>query len=137
MKVAFYKGRKRLFNKLVSWWTRGPYSHCELVFSDGQSASSSFMDGGVRYKRILYNHDHWDFIELGPEFDEQKAREWFDEHLGNGYDVAGIIGFVNPRISQDKQKEFCIEAVLSALEFTESWRYNLNTAYSALLRVQK
>jgi hypothetical protein len=137
MKVAFYKGKKRLFNKLVSWWTRGPYSHCELVFSDGQSASSSFMDGGVRYKRILFDNGHWDFIELGPKFDEQKAREWFDKHLGDGYDVAGIIGFVNPRVSQDKQKEFCIEAVLSALEFTESWRYNLNTAYSALLRVKK
>jgi hypothetical protein len=132
MKVAFYKGKKRLFNKLVSWWTRGPYSHCELVFSDGESASSSFMDGGVRYKRILFNHDLWDFIELGPQFDEQKAREWFDKHDGAQYDVMGLVGFVFRRVGDDKKKYFCNEAVLAALGFLESWRFDPNSTYALL-----
>lgn len=40
-KVAFYKGRHRLFDRLVQWWTRGPYSHCELLLyglPDGTAA---------------------------------------------------------------------------------------------------
>jgi hypothetical protein len=132
MKVAFYKGKKRLFNKLVSWWTRGPYSHCELVFSDGQSASSSYVDGGVRYKRILYNNDHWDFIELGPSFDEQKAREWFDDHDSAKYDFMGLVGFVFRRVGDDRAKYFCNEAVLAALGFSESWRFDPNSTYALL-----
>lgn len=132
MKVAFYKGKKRLFNKLVSWWTRGPYSHCELVFSDGTSASSSFVDGGVRYKHILYNNDHWDFIELGQQFDEQKAREWFDAHEGCAYDVLGIAGFVVRAIGDDGHKYFCNESILNALGISQGWRFDPNSTYALL-----
>lgn len=137
MRVAFYKGKKRLFNKLVSWWTRGPYSHCELVFSDGESASASFMDGGVRYKRILFDDAHWDFIELEDSFLEAQSRFWFYDHFNEKYDVLGILGFVNPRIKQSKNKWFCSEAIMAALGFSEAWRYNPNTAYSVLLRFSK
>ena len=55
MIIAFYRGRARLFNRLVCWWLRGPYSHCEALIDplpDGRwlCASSSYMDGGVRLK---------------------------------------------------------------------------------------
>lgn len=129
MKLAFYKGKKRLFNKLVSWWTRGPYSHCELLFSDGTSASSSFIDGGVRYKRILYNDSNWDFIELGPQFNEAQARLWFDSHLGCKYDVVGLVGFVFRRVADDRNKYFCNESILNALGFYDAWRFDPNSTY--------
>ena len=50
--AAFYQGTRPglpgLYNRLVRWLDRGEFSHCELVFGDGMSASASFMDHGVR-----------------------------------------------------------------------------------------
>lgn len=45
MIAAFYKstrpGWTGLYNRIIRWWERGDYSHCELIFSDGLAASSS------------------------------------------------------------------------------------------------
>ena len=69
MQVAFYKGRTRLFNRLTAWWLRGAYSHCELVLGTGAnglsiSASSSFLDGGVRIKHMALDPAHWDIVPV-------------------------------------------------------------------------
>lgn len=87
MKAAFYKGRKRLFNRLTAWWLRGPYSHCELIVGtdlQGRSicASSSFMDGGVRIKAMHLDVEHWDLVEVGG--DPAAAWTWAAEHDGDG-----------------------------------------------------
>lgn len=63
MKLALYKGKGRIGNALIRWWTRSIYSHCELVIGD-LAYSSSMMDGGVRGKIIEFDPEHWDFIEL-------------------------------------------------------------------------
>ncbi|MBS7724580.1 hypothetical protein I0E51_06075 [Pseudomonas lalucatii] len=60
--LALYKGRGRLFNRLIRLWTRSRYSHCELVMPDGRWLSASAMDGGVRAKRIELDLAHWDLI---------------------------------------------------------------------------
>lgn len=70
MQVAFYKGKGLIGNALVRWWTRSPYSHCELVVG-GIWYSSSLMDGGVRGKVITYNPDHWDLVTLPDELAPQ------------------------------------------------------------------
>ena len=65
MQVAFYIASKG--NKLDKWiglLTWGKYSHCELVFSNGASFSSSPRDGGTRFKNIKFNPEHWDFVEV-------------------------------------------------------------------------
>ena len=53
MRTAFYKGTRPgwqgIYSRAVRVIDRGPYSHCELVFSDGLSASASYIDGGVRF----------------------------------------------------------------------------------------
>lgn len=68
MQAAFYKatrpGWQGIYSRAVRVIDRGPYSHCELVFSDGMSGSASYIDGGVRLKRIDYDPAHWDFVEL-------------------------------------------------------------------------
>ena len=53
MRVAFYKGEGNFFDKLIRWWTKSSYSHCELIFSDGIFFSADPRDGGVRYKNIV------------------------------------------------------------------------------------
>ena len=44
-KAAFYKGTHPgvagIYNRLVRWWTRSPYSHVELIFFDGGSGADS------------------------------------------------------------------------------------------------
>lgn len=61
MKAAFYKGTRPclqgLYNIAVRAVTKGVYSHCELLFSDDQCASASFIDNGVRFKIISFDVD--------------------------------------------------------------------------------
>lgn len=134
--VAFYKGKKRIFNRLVSWWTKGPYSHCELVFcseftSSGAGyfmGSSSFQDGGVRFKTINPSPENWDIIWLEASrevFDN--AMGWFVVNHGKKYDFAGLFGFILRPITGSKSKYFCSEAVAASLGIKESWRFDPNT----------
>lgn len=135
MQIAFYKGTSAayfgLYNRLVRWWTRGPYSHVEIVFSDGLSASSSFQDGGVRFKRIDYDARKWDMVAL-PQAEEQAVRQWFAAHVGEEYDVLGNAGFVIDALNDGKRRWFCSEAVAAALGIPEPWRFHPNSLASVL-----
>jgi len=138
MKVAFYKSKKHLFNRLVSWWTNGPYSHVELVLETlvhgYECASASGMDGGVRLKLMDLPAESWDIIEFPAS--TLAAREWFRQHERQEYDVLGLFGFVFRRGTQDKDKWFCSEAVAAALGYNDPWRYDPNTLYITLKGVQ-
>lgn len=138
-RAAFYKGTRPglqgLYNIAVRCIAKGKYSHCELVFSDGLSASATFLDGGVRFKKIDYVPEHWDFIEL-PHFRETDARAWFERHEGKNYDVLGNIRFLFWQVAEDKRKWFCSEAIGEALRLPEAWRYDPNVLYSALTLVK-
>jgi hypothetical protein len=133
--AAFYKGNKPgikgLFSRLIKWWERGQYSHCELVFSDGVAASSSLLDGGVRFKEIDFKPDKWDFIDL-PSEKEQDARQWFTDHEGEGYDAIGNIRFALDFLPDDPKKWFCSEALAAALGKKEPWRYGPNGLAASL-----
>ena len=107
MKAAFYKGTRPglqgIYSRAVRWIDRGAYSHCELVFSDGLSGSASYIDGGVRLKRIDYDDARWDFMTL-PDSLEPQARAWFAEHDGRSYDLIGNLSFLFPLIPHSKRK---------------------------------
>lgn len=138
MRAAFYKGRKRLFNRLTAWWLRGPYSHCELILGtdlQGRSicASSSFMDGGVRVKHMVLDPDHWDVIDVGGSADF--ARDWLQVHHGQGYDLLGLVGFVMRVLGQDKSRWVCSEAVAAMLGIPDAWRFDPCSLWAALMRV--
>jgi len=132
MQVAFFKGTKSglagVYNRGVRFITKGKYSHCELVFSDGLSASSSFMDGGVRFKRIDYDLGHWDVIDIGNTF-EEPARYWFKKHEGQGYDLLGNLHFIFGFVGDNRHKWSCAEAVAEAIGIPDSWRINPNSLY--------
>jgi hypothetical protein len=128
MKIALYKGKRGgfagAFDASVRWWTRGAYSHVELIFSDGLSASASSRDGGVRFKDIEYHPDRWDIIEI--EADEEYARAFFEQRLGLGYDYFGLFGFVWRPHSGSALLWFCSEIVMGALKFDDPWQFNPN-----------
>ena len=134
MRVAFYKstrpGLPGVYNYAVRAWTRSPYSHAELIFSDGMAASSSFSDGGVRFKAIDFDPANWDFIEISGN--EAAARRWFTENEGNGYDLWGNVGFVIGFVPDDPRKQSCAESIATALGFAEPWRYSPAILHSVL-----
>ena len=136
MKVAMYKairpGLEGIYSRITRWLDRGPYSHCEIVFSDGTSASSSYIDGGVRFKTINYNPAHWDFIDV-PSYREVAARHWFREHCGQPYDLWGNVRFVIGFARDSKGAWFCSESVMAALGYQDAYRYGPN-GMAALLK---
>jgi len=136
MKIAFFKGRhpgiKGWLGVMTKWWTRGPYSHCELVVSeqDGTATcwSSAYLDHGVRKATVVLDPADWDVIDIRTEpAQEAAALAWFEQHNGEPYDVAGLFGFVFRHLEGVKGKWFCSESVAEALGYPESWRYDPNT----------
>lgn len=134
LRAAFYKGTRPgltgIYNRLVRWWDRSIYSHCEIVFPSGWCASSSYMDNGVRFKVIDFDPEHWDFVDL-PAHLESRAFLWFEEHRGQKYDVLGNLHFVVSPVADDKRKWFCSEAIAAALGIPDPWRYTPGTLASA------
>lgn len=135
MKATFYRGTRPgvpgVYNRLVRWWTRSDFSHAELIFSDGMAASASYMDGGVRVKRIDFDPAHWDFVEL-PAHLEPAARAWFVEHAGQPYDLLGNLHFLLGPIADDRGKWFCSESIAAALGMPDPWRYDPGVLASSL-----
>lgn len=129
-RIAFYKGTRPgvagLYNRLGRLLDHGPYSHCELIFSDGMSGSASFMDGGVRIKYIGYSSvDCWDFVDLPAQY-EADARKWFEQHHGAAYDLMGNVNALLGFVPHSSDKWFCSESIAEALGLNEGWRYKPN-----------
>lgn len=137
-RIAFYKGThagiKGCYNRLVRWWTRGPYSHVEVVFSDGLCGSASYIDGGVRYKRMDFDQAKWDILPL-PVGWEAEARRYFDAHEGEGYDLLGNLHFLLGFVSDDRGRKFCSEAAAEALGLQQGWRFEPNALYRVVQRL--
>lgn len=132
MRIAFYKDKSHLFDKFVSFWTQGIYSHCEVIITDGPitspqlCASSSFRDNGVRLKEILLDPDYWDIIEV-PGLDVQKSHDWFESNTGCAYDTIGLLSPFAP-VTKTKNAYFCSEAIMCSIGSDEGWRFTPNAA---------
>jgi hypothetical protein len=140
MKIAFYKGIKSgidgIYNRGVRWIEAGLYSHCEVVFSSGLSASSSFMDGGVRFKHIEYDLDKWDIFDI-PWADEKRALAYFTQRIGRPYNLRGNIHFVFGFIRGDSFGEFCSEACAGALGLHNPWQVAPNALASIVILINE
>jgi hypothetical protein len=136
LRVAFYKairpGIAGIYSHGVRIVTKSIYSHCELIFTDiGDAASASYMDKGVRFKKIDFTDGNWDFIDLPDSFAEN-AWKWFEEHEGQPYDLLGNLHFVISVVGDDKEKWFCSEAIAASLGMENAWRFDPGTLYEAL-----
>lgn len=136
IKVAFYKGSEEFLDKVIQWWTKSPYSHCEIVI-DGVSYTSSPRDGGVRGRIINWKPEHWDFIEVHPDVQPtpEQVRQWFFDHWGQKYDWLGLIGFVFPKgLRFNSQKRwFCSEACATALGLSNPSSFTPQGLYDELV----
>lgn len=142
MQIALYKGRRsqnssaKLFDWLICWWTRGPYSHAELVLippgdlvlvppgdpaHNSYCASSSIRDGGVRFKLMRLSSEKWRVIGVPAKPEALfAAAMWFEQHYAAKYDWLGILGFVVHKRWGRGNKWFCSEAVAAALGLADT-----------------
>lgn len=123
-RIAFYKGNETWLGKIIRWWDHGPYSHCELVFSDGTWGTAFYKRGVVLWTRDGLP-ENWDFIEL-PAHLEAEARKWFEEHNGKSYDYVGLLRFVFDFLNPSRDKWFCSNACAAALGLVDGWRTSPN-----------
>lgn len=137
-RMAFYKGTHPgipgIYNRAIRARGRGPYSHVEMCFPDGECASSSWMDGGVRFKTMELGDDNWDFIELPIEW-VPAARLWFRQHEGKAYDFWGNLHLVIGFVGNSPDNWFCSEAMAAALCIDEPWRLEPNALYVVVKRL--
>jgi len=140
MKVGFYKGTRKgingLYSRVVRFIEKGKYSHCELVFTKGDSASSSFIDDGVRFKDIKYTSCDWDFVDVSWA-DEEYARNYFEEHEDEKYDLKGNLHFLIGIFGDSRDRKFCSEAVAEALGIRQAWLLAPNALYNVLVFINE
>jgi hypothetical protein len=126
MKIAFYKhnrgGFAGILDRIIRTVTRGPYSHCELVFVhdgmiDQMAYSASIQDSGCRFKTIVFDSSRWDFIPVQLTLEQQLAvLALCEEENGSGYDFLGVFRFLIPSIKESPDKWFCSEICAAALQ---------------------
>lgn len=109
-----YKGKGKIGNALIRWWTKSPYSHCEIV-ADGVCYSSSLMDNGVRAKVIDLDDGNWELIEI----EWASAKEVHDYYSQTCSRPYGWLDLVMRQILRlpilDDAGEFCSEWCANAL----------------------
>lgn len=135
MKVAFKKKSTNIYDRLIKWWLRGKYAHCELILSengnDNYLCASSVAGKGVRVEVLNLTADGWDFLDV--PVNEADAEAWFHAHDGQGYDYYGIFSFILPPLAiQKKTKWFCSEAVMAAFGYDEPHLFDPDRMYAVL-----
>lgn len=106
--------------KAISWWTKHPYYHCELIFKNKWISSHPDL-GGVRLLPLKELRPTWDYYKINlPEIStEQEEILWgfLQEQINTGYDWKGIFlsQFMKLGINSDT-KWFCSEIVVKLLQ---------------------
>jgi uncharacterized protein YycO len=117
MRIAFQRRPHSLWEKLICWWTGGPYYHCAMWFSDG-ILFESLSGTGVRMAVVNeLDPKIWTTIIIPTTLEqESQIQSWAAGELGCKYDWLGIIMaqvFHIPRASRNKW--FCSEFTVEAL----------------------
>ncbi|MBR0573358.1 MULTISPECIES: enoyl-CoA hydratase [Pasteurellaceae] len=138
--LGFYKGKGNFVDRIIRFFTKGKYSHCELIierkniyggryhFNEKISYdcySSSPRDGGVRLKNININSENWDLVQL-ENVTEQQIISYFQQTKGKKYDLWGAIG-VCLGIKDERDKYFCSEWCFNVIFGSDQgWRFSPN-----------
>ena len=143
--IAFYKHKRernsvkntlfRFFDDAIKFFTRGPYSHCEIAIPNPDPSlvftcySASNRDGGVRKKVMQLPPERWDLIEVNIE--PYKVQDFFAKTQGAKYDLIGALGVVL-RIRDSKKKYFCSEWSSECLGLNKPHKFSPNSLYKYL-----
>jgi hypothetical protein len=125
VKIALFIGNhtKDTPSVRLGWWLtrlvqKGDYrnvTHVEAILAEHEDGSvtigsASLRDGGVRMKKCHLNPEHWDIVDV-PQWDAEKANQWFIEHDGEPYDWRGAFASCMPFSWGEWDEWFCNGAV--------------------------
>lgn len=140
--LALYKGTRPglagFYNMLGRKLDHGPYSHSELILPEKYSrisASSSYIEGGVRFKHISYSSiGNWDFLPI-PDPDDKLAdyaNEWTLRHNACRYDLKGNLRFASNFFEDDDVTWFCTESNMAMLGYPEAEAFRYGPSHAAV-----
>jgi hypothetical protein len=121
IRIAFFKGDKSEWHhRFVRWWSKSPYSHAEIVLSDGQTwvSISPFLYTRVAARvRTHVSESDWDYLDFMITESELNAlRDFISETTGDGYDWPGmLLSQVLPFIIKGKGRWYCSSWIAHAL----------------------
>jgi hypothetical protein len=117
MLIASYIARYGTWiDRAIAAHDGGRFSHSELVFSNGDWFSSSWRDGGTRFKRIDPDSGHWELVNVPATLEfEQTIRAWCEGELGVPYDMSGVLAYKFFWRKQDPNRWYCSEIVSASL----------------------
>jgi hypothetical protein len=118
VKVAFRKGEDSFFASLIRWWTKSPYSHCELLFDDGRMFSAQCGQGTRFWTPGILSPNEWDLLLVPMTLEEEIAIKSFcNAEIGCGYDWWGLIASQVLRLQREHPtKWFCSETCACAVQ---------------------
>lgn len=120
MYIAFYKRCDNILDRLIRYFTKSEYIHCEIVTEKLITrflGYSAFPFEGVRGKWVSYCEEDWDFVEI-PSYVEMDLEFVFDETIDAKYDYLGVLGFVFGN-RDNRKKYFCSEWIAMVLDLPE------------------
>jgi hypothetical protein len=125
MRLAFYKGGRGFFSRLIQTFTYSPFSHVELLIWDesDMSFSSDEKDGGTRFKRLDTSDPSWIIVHV-PSTPMQRAQALVYARGKNGlkYDWWGILGITfHINAQHDANDRFCSEICTEILQHSLGW----------------
>lgn len=132
IEIAFYKSDKTLLDKGIRFFSKSPYSHCEIIVDRKHAVSSSGRDGGVRIKKYEdMNFDDinkWDIYKLKINNIKNEDLFGYIELTKGKYDFLSVILYHMFRIPINiKNRYICSEYcyMVIARHLTSDDFYNL------------
>ncbi len=123
IRIAFYKGKGDVFNKIVRKWTQSEYSHAELILADGRTwiSITPFIKSKIYSKKDPeYKEKDWDFVEL-PITRQQHSiiEQFYSLTEGCKYDWVGmLLSQFMPFKIKSQGKWYCSEWIAYALRIS-------------------
>jgi hypothetical protein len=118
LEIAFRKNDPSFFSKTIRWWTKSPYSHCELVFTNGFTFSAYIEDFKTCFKSKEHLPEEWDFLSLPMSVeDEYKIYQFCLKETDCKYDIIGLVlTQVIPLSFENPYWWFCSEVCTAAIQ---------------------
>lgn len=118
--LAFYKGKGKLLDKVIRWWTKSRYSHVAII-SEGTCFEADAWKGWVivRSWDKWYNPENWDLVDV-EVVDIGRVWHFLLGQRGKRYDYPGVLGFLLPWRPQIQGWWYCSEHAATALGYADT-----------------
>jgi hypothetical protein len=110
LQAAFFRARYGTrWDRLVAWYTHGPYCHCELIFPYGVMFSA-IRGRGLRFARFE-QPEQYDLLPLRcTPTSDKRATLWCVDHQGEPYSTIEMLACIFPlrrRIVEEPGQWYC------------------------------